>query len=514
MPEQSNRPSSVLVGSVGTKARIHPMRSTDVQEIPAEQRGTQAVSIQPTQVVSSRQAVTAAEAEPTPQYARLLKRAYWLIHLRWLAILGTCVGTFIAHSVLGAIDRGLPLYMVAGVLVMENAVSLLMLHRVKGTDWSRAMTSIGRIIHFQICADLVLLTVLLHYSGSIENPLMVAFVFHMVIASILLPVRESYLQATLAVFLVALLALLEYRGLIPHHGLKGLLTQGFHDNGLYVLGSVSVLAATLYLVVYMTSDISHQLRTQEEAYRRANIQLRQKDCIKDEYVARVTHDIKGHLAAIQSCHDVVVSGIVGPLQGQQRDFLDRAHRRTTQLTKFVKTLLALTEMRLSNHLPMEIFALPQAIEGAVASAQTRAQDKGVELLCHVDPSVQQVYGNSLSIEEMMTNLLLNSVKYTPTGGQVTIQATTQDQQVMVEIRDTGIGIPQDELPHIFDEFYRAKNARQVERDGTGLGLSIVRQIIERHGGQIWVESRENQGTIVRFCLSLIKVGEMISKSTA
>jgi signal transduction histidine kinase len=116
--------------------------------------------------------------------------------------------------------------------------------------------------------------------------------------------------------------------------------------------------------------------------------------------------------------------------------------------------------------------------------------------------VGRIVGNQLSIEEMVTNLLLNSIKYTPENGMVGIDAEEHDGCIIVRITDTGIGIPIEEQGRIFDEFYRADNARRVEQDGTGLGLSIVKHIIERHGGEIRVQSEEGSGTT--FTLTLPK----------
>jgi two-component system phosphate regulon sensor histidine kinase PhoR len=95
---------------------------------------------------------------------------------------------------------------------------------------------------------------------------------------------------------------------------------------------------------------------------------------------------------------------------------------------------------------------------------------------------------------MVTNLLFNAIKYTPENKTVHLEAKSQGDYVRIDIADTGIGIPSDELGSVFDEFFRASNARKSEKDGTGLGLSIVKQIVERHGGEITVQSREGQGT--------------------
>ena len=245
-----------------------------------------------------------------------------------------------------------------------------------------------------------------------------------------------------------------------------------------------------------------ELQKREKALREANIQLKEKDRIKDEYVSRVTHDIKGHLAAIQSCHHIAMDKSSGPLNEKQSDFLNRSRRRTAQLTDFVKELLNLTQMRLSGQLQMASFSLPACISKALATVERKAQDKSITVTSKIEPSVQLIVGNQFSISEMVTNLLFNAIKYTPENKTVHIEAKNLGDNIQLNISDTGIGIPADELSSVFEEFFRASNARTFEKDGTGLGLSIVKQIIERHGGKISVQSQQGQGTT--FTVSLPK----------
>jgi len=245
-----------------------------------------------------------------------------------------------------------------------------------------------------------------------------------------------------------------------------------------------------------------ELKKQEKAAREANVQLKEKDRIKDEYVARVTHDIKGHLAAIQSCLYIAGDESSGSLNDKQADFFGRARNRTVQLTNFVKELLNLTQMRLSGQLQMEPFSLSDCISKALTSVATKAKDKSITVTSNVEPTVGQIVGNEFSINEMITNLLFNAVKYTPENKSVHLEAKSHNDSVRIEIADTGIGIPANELGNIFEEFFRASNAKKREKDGTGLGLSIVKQIVERHGGEISAQSQEGQGT--KFTVTLPK----------
>jgi signal transduction histidine kinase len=441
---------------------------------------------------------------PLALNAKLVRQAYWLIRLRWIAVVGVCFAVFGASKFLNIDIQTMHLYYVALVLGCYNWIFLVLVNSAVKNKRPDLAAFINEIVNMQISVDLIVLTVMLHFSGGVENPCIIFFIFHMVISSILLSTKESYLQASLAVGLITLLALLEYKNFIAHYCLSGFVMRDLHLDGLHIAGGIFVFSMTLYMIVYMTGTVATQLRQQEDAFRKANAQLEQKDRVKDEYVSRVTHDIKGHLAAIQSCLDVVDNQLVGTLNERQQDFVKRAYNRTNTLSEFVRTLLKLTQMRLKNKFDREAFSLSETVDKSVAFVTGRAEDKSIRLSHSFEPMVDEIYGDQFSIEEMITNLLLNAIKYTPEEGTVTLNVSEQKDDILVEISDTGIGVPEDELDFVFDEFFRASNARKTERDGTGLGLSIVKQIVERHSGEIWVESKLGEGT--KFAFTLPKNG--------
>jgi len=438
--------------------------------------------------------------EPVAEITTLVKRTYWLIKLRWIAVVCVAGGTFFSSNVLTiGLNEG-SLYSIAGLLAVYNATMLGMLkHYSKKSDDS-CIVAVKRLINIQIFIDLLILTVLLHFAGGIENPFVFYYAFHIIIASILLSGKESYFHATSAITFFGLLLFLEYKGILPHHCLSGFIEHCNFQNGYYVLGTYFVFTTTLYLMVYMANYVSTLLKRTEQSLLKANKALCQKDRIKDEYVLRVTHDIKGHLAAIQNCLDVVINRLVGTLNEQQADFINRANDRTRKLTHFIKALLKLTQIRLSSDFEMEIFPLKSTISTALETVKTKVQDKSIMLNSNIELPDDAVYGNQIFIEEVITNLLLNAIKYTAVDGKIDITAQNEGEHVLMEIIDTGIGIPEKELPKVFDEFYRATNAKKIEKDGTGLGLSIAKQIIERHNGKIWAESKEGIGTKFSFTL--------------
>jgi signal transduction histidine kinase len=432
----------------------------------------------------------------------LIQRAYWLIKLRWAAIGALVAATLVASRFM---DVSLPtstLYVIAVVLLAYNFVLYDLLRYWTGAGREPSQRRIGGILTCQISADLLILATILHFSGGIENPFFFFFAFHMMIASVLRSRRQSYLQATFAVLLFGGLVVSEAAGVLDHYGLEGFAGHGLYQDWRFVAGTLFVFTVTLYLLVYMTTSLGEQLRQQQEGYESANAQLEGKDRLKNEYVLRVTHDIKGHLAAVQSCLEIVFNEMVGPLNERQKDLMERAYRRASKCLAFIAALLKLTRMKLTGRLEMERFSLRNCIFNSLAAVQSRAQSKSIVVNHRIDPALDEIVGEAVLIEETLTNMLFNAVKYTPEGGGVWIEVKQDSAFITVSIADTGIGIPEAALPHIFEEFYRADNARAIERDGTGLGLAFAKQVVERHGGRIWARNNPAAGATFSFTLPL------------
>ena len=440
--------------------------------------------------------------EPLLQSTSLVQRSYWLIKLRWIAIGMLCAASLTAARVFSIKIAEYTLYIIAGILAVYNFLLFDLMNYFTWGGKKPSHKKVSWIIFFQILADLFILTGILHFTGGIENPFFFYFVLHMVVASILLTPRQSYLMATLALIMFGALVLLEYFGKLPHYRLEGFINEGLFRDKLYIFGTFFVFATTLYLVVYMTTSISVLLRERQQDYEKANLQLEQKDRMKNEYVMRLTHDVRGHLAAIQSCLDIVTGGLLGQLNEKQADLVDRASQRTGKCMMFVTALLRITRLKLSDSMEMSYFPLKNIFFNAITAVEGKATAKSIELNYQIDSSIDEIYCDPVLIEEAIINMLLNGIKYTPEKGEVRLIAKDQGDFILIEVYDNGIGVPPQELDRLFEEFYRASNAKKVERDGTGLGLAIVKQVIERHGGKVQARNNPNGGST--FCFTLPK----------
>jgi len=426
----------------------------------------------------------------------------WFIRIRWIAIGILIIANYVVKYLIGISVQDKSIFLLAAVLLILNVFHKFILQKLKKESGSRAIQNIKKEIHFQIITDLIILTLILHFSGGIENPIIIFYFFHMIIASSIFSALQSYAYAVFTIILAASLGILECFSIVPHYPLEGFVAHDLYKNIFYVFGSGFVFTITSLLLVFLSHMIISRSIKTEETYVRTNFELENKDKLKNEYVLRVTHDIKGHVAAILSCIDVIRSGIAGPLTDVQKEFSDRVYERTELLSTFIKNLLNLTRKRLKHDSEFEEFLLKDIIDKVVLTVQTLAKDKSIDFNFSFDNSVQVITGNPFTIEELYSNLLLNAVKYTPPKGRISLTVRSQQDQIISEISDSGIGIPKEELSKVFDEFYRASNVPKDIKTGSGLGLSIAKQIVDNHKGKIQVSSEP--GVWTKFTIILPK----------
>jgi signal transduction histidine kinase len=391
----------------------------------------------------------------------------------------------------------LPLFIGNALLLICNGVCFFVNRGLDvRLDPERELTRANYLANFQVSCDLFLLSYLIYFSGGRGNPFIFYFVFHMIISSILLSNRAAYLQATFAASLVGFIVAAPALGLVPPA------SDVLATIPLSPLWQYAVFVSTLYISVYMTTSIVNRLRERERELEVMNVSLAEQDRLKSKYVMMVSHDIQGSLASIQSYLSVLLNGYTGDVPPASKGVLVRAEKRTRDLLDFVRDLLNLSKMKSESEMETETVNLTETAEKSVGSLQSAYDEKGIVLKREISSEEVLLCGNPVALEQLFTNLLSNALRYTNPGGRVSlnIDATTLEDFILADVTDTGIGIPEDSLPRIFDDFYRAENAKKFEGSGTGLGLSIVGTVIKMHGGRICVDSVVGRGTSIRFTL--------------
>jgi signal transduction histidine kinase len=231
--------------------------------------------------------------------------------------------------------------------------------------------------------------------------------------------------------------------------------------------------------------------------------LEELDHSKTQFVRIVIHELRSPVTVATSLLKLLDQGYVGDLNEEQADLIDRARRRIEFLQTLIDDLLDLAAGRaeLSGRAERGFVSLSSVSEQVRARFEAPARQKGLVLRFKEPQDTLVVWGNKDELDRLLNNLLSNAIKYTQKG-EVCLSLERIDGSARITVSDTGIGIPKDEQAHLFEEFYRAENAKKVERSGTGLGLAIVKDLVERYGGQISVESAEGEGTTFRLVLPL------------
>ncbi len=450
-----------------------------------------------------------------PFETELIERIDWLIRLRWLAVLGTGVALALAWALYPGALPMVPLIVVTLFVALYNLQFLFYARTLKlGHSGIVRLRHTTRFAYAQIVLDLLALAVLLHLSGGAENPMALFFVFHTIIASVLLSRRVSFLMATLAAFLFAAVAGLEYFRVLPHHHLPILFDLDLYREGPFVAMVVGVMALTLWLVAYMTSSISVRLRERDREIAEsgqailaksheleaANQRLRRVDAERTRFMLLVTHELRAPISTIHTCVEVALAGHASP--DAVRDILHRIERRTGELCELISDLLRLARAReeASRDEKLELVQPEEVLRNVVELMRTEAHGKDLFLSVDIDADLASVRANPERLKLVWTNLISNAIKYTEPGGIIAIALKQTDGRLVATVRDTGIGVPPEDQERIFEEFYRANNARVTCPVGTGVGLAIVQRIIENYGGTIWLESELGLGSKFTFIL--------------
>ena len=228
---------------------------------------------------------------------------------------------------------------------------------------------------------------------------------------------------------------------------------------------------------------------------------RRLESLRKEFVANVSHELRTPLSVIKGYVETLVDEHQKmPIEDRDR-FLKTIERHTERLNSLLEDLLALSRLESVNPgLSRELVSLPDFLAGLIEDYRGRPSCQEHRLNISVDEGVAEILFDPLKITQVIENLLENALKYTPTGSQINILSKLRDREVEISVRDSGPGIPADDLPHIFERFYRVDKGRSREKGGTGLGLSIVKHIIQLHGGRVWAESQPGKGTSVFFTL--------------
>ena len=211
--------------------------------------------------------------------------------------------------------------------------------------------------------------------------------------------------------------------------------------------------------------------------------------MKSNFLSVVSHELRTPLHSIKGFVEIILMGKTGPVTEIQEDFLKTVRMQTTALQRMIDDLLEFSRMEAGRiKLNLEEVSLSAIAYGVATKLAPLAEEGGLTLYMDFPEDLPDIDGDRVRLEQVLTNLVENAIKFTPQGGEITVGARRDGDIVRLTVHDTGIGIPPEEQEKIFDRFYQVDRGENRAYRGTGLGLPISRHIVERHGGAIWVES--------------------------
>jgi signal transduction histidine kinase len=462
------------------------------------------------------------------------------IHMRWAAVAGVLALYFLERRYNPDFARPQAVALCAVALALVNMIWLILgrgLMRAAAIGETAMSNVMGRVVWFvnaQMAVDLVTLTVLLRYSGGIENPMVIFYLFHMLIAALLLRPLNALLQGFWALLLFSVLVVGESFGWIaPHYSfLPHPSPEGAHADWMHVLVTTSVLAVGIFGVLFFTLQISSRLDEQESKLHRVMEGLRRSQAAVEDLQARrsrfmqtAAHQLKSPLAGVQTLTGLIRDGIVPPESVQPT--CTRIIERCREGIRQVGELLTLA--RIQQVGPQRQCEKAADIEQIALELEEKyaplANEGQVELRVQISPNKQYLAPvDPASVSDCIGNLIDNAIKYTPADGRVIVTVDRQilpespDSQeappaphapekmpaefIVVTVADTGMGIEPEALVgaedtaggSIFDAFLRGSRALAAGIPGTGLGLAIVREVVEQVGGRITVRSDVGRGS--------------------
>jgi signal transduction histidine kinase len=424
----------------------------------------------------------------------------WFISIRWAASVSVPLTLLVAQRAFGMPLAYRPLYITAIALATLNLVYTILYWKLPEGHWSHSRYT--AFFHTQILADYVLLFLLVYFSGFLENPFTYFFVFHVLLTSFIFRPAIVWKYVVGLIVVIAGVALAQYLEFVPHYQFSGEIAS-LSATHMFLRGVG--LCGTIAISAYLITSIRTRL---EEKGRAVEIELnryKNLDRIKSNFILQVTHELRGPIAAVSGFHDMVLRGITGEVNSKTTTALEKAERRTSNLLTIIDEMIDYAYMRSDDELKYQLTRLDmeRVIREIVEVHASHAELRHITIRPECQVGLVLVSNRDL-LNILLGNLLNNAIKYSPEHTTITVVARKEGSEVLLQVRDQGYGIDADQLQQIFEEFYRTRKARELERDGTGLGLPIVKRAVESMGGRIRVYSEVGRGT--RFDIRLPVTG--------
>jgi signal transduction histidine kinase len=296
-------------------------------------------------------------------------------------------------------------------------------------------------------------------------------------------------MAAVFFFFFVVLTALEHYQVIAHHSIDGLLNFPLYNNPHYVGAFLFTFAFMTFVSVYLANGMSRQLYKREKDLVDSMKKINAAEKEKQKYIMGIVHEIKTPIVAVASYIDIILQKFLGPIDETVEEKLVRAKNRTYEGIQMINDVLNVSKLTLYDQFDEDEVDIHEVVSGVLKRRKASAEAHLIKLkLKDIRETKEKFRGDKFLLDIAFSNLIGNSIKYGVDGGYVEVTIDTDSKNLSIEVCDDGVGIPENELPKIFKDFYRAGNVKKITIEGSGLGLSVVKKVVERHGGIIKVKS--------------------------
>ena len=429
------------------------------------------------------------------------RRNLWFIRLRYfVAIL---LGLFLFTTTFIFKINYTVTQLIAGLIIISGILFFnIILHRLrKYVRFDPGRFNPLHLSLIQMLLDMLALLLLVYYTGGIESPLYMQFVFLVIIGSLILPGTLVYTMSAIFIIAFTVLTVLEGYGMIAHHSIDGFLNFPLYENPNYVAAFLFTFSFMTFVSVYLANGMARQLYKREKDLVDSMKKINVAEKEKQKYIMGIVHEIKTPIVAVASYIDIILQKFLGPIDETVEEKLVRAKTRTDEGIQMINDVLNVSKLTLYDQYDEEEIEIEEIVSGVIKKRKPTADSQLINLILFDNRETKEkIRGDKFLLDIAISNLIGNSIKYGADGGTVEVTINSDKVNLFIRVCDDGVGIPAEELPKIFNDFYRAQNVKKIVTEGSGLGLSVVKRIVERHGGKVEVQSpsrmadRDHPGT--------------------
>jgi len=267
--------------------------------------------------------------------------------------------------------------------------------------------------------------------------------------------------------------------------------------------AMAAVNARLYSEVQAYSHAMEEKVAQRTSeLEKANARLLELDRLKSDFLSTVSHELRTPLTSIRSFSEILLRYDVDNTE-KRKQFVSIIHNEAERLTRMIDDLLDLSKIEAGRlELTPEALELEPVFSRACGTTHPLCTEKEIQMVSEIEPALPPVYADADWLHQVLTNLLFNAVKFSPKGGTIRLNARENEGFARISVTDEGPGIPSDQLEQIFERFHQVRDPQKANLLGTGLGLTISRELVEKLGGRIWVESEPGVGATFLFTVPL------------